>query len=294
MAYRKTATIAVVFIFVLNLLLLSSCEKFSGDQEIPAYLEIDTVMLSTLYSEQGSASHSICDAWVYLDGEILGTFELPARFPVLANGKHTLTVLPGIKKDGIASTRVEYPYYNVIEKQIPLAPDSTTSVTNLKSTYKSSTKFLWMEDFEDVALSLDTTKRSTVKMKNTDPDSENTFEGQHSGEALLTSDTSYFEAVTHAAYSISTATPTYLELNFKSNNTLTVGVYLYGSANLYEVPIITLFSTDGRWKKIYIDLSTSINAYSGMSTFRVYFSTYKDSGVSTGEIFLDNCKLVTQ
>ena len=61
----------------------TSCEKFSGDQTIPAYLGIDSIYLSTDYNSEGTASQRITDAWVYVDDEFLGAFELPARLPVL-------------------------------------------------------------------------------------------------------------------------------------------------------------------------------------------------------------------
>jgi hypothetical protein len=294
MAYRKSIYLLIPFLFVLVTLTLNSCEKFSGDQKVPAYLSIDTISITTDYASQGSVSHSITDAWVYVDGIIAGTFQLPARFPVLQEGSHKITILAGIRKNGIASTRTEYPFYNSIERTVKLVPDSTTKLTNLQTTYKSGTQFLWLEDFENLTLSLDTTRRSSVKIKFTDTGTSNTFQGQHSGMAELPTDSDYFEAVTHKAFAISSSSPTYLELNFKTNNMLTVGVYLYSSSTIYDVPIIALFPTEDKWKKIYIDLSTTITAYSGMSTFRVYFANYKDKNIDKGVILLDNCKLLTK
>ena len=295
MAYRKFVHILILFLFVTVILTLSSCEKFSGDQAIPAYLSIDTISLTTDYSSQGTTSQSITDAWVYVDGDLVGTFQLPARFPVLHQGINKVTIIAGIKKDGIASTRMEYPFYNIIEKSIRFTPDSTSSIKNLKTTYKANTQFLWMEDFDNnAAISLDTTKRSSVKMKKTVLLSDSVFEGSHSGKVELLTDSSYFEELSHSGYLISTSTQTFLELNFRTNITLTVGVYLYSSSTIYDVPIMSLFPTNEKWKKVYIDLSTSINAYSGMSTFRVYFSASKDATVSKGYILLDNCKLITQ
>jgi hypothetical protein len=296
MAYRKTLYLFIPVLFVLVALTLNSCEKFSGDQKIPAYLSIDSISFSNGndYEAYGTSSHNITDAWVYIDGEILGTFQLPARFPVLQEGTHKVTILAGIKKDGIASTRVEYPYYNIIEKTVKFVADSTTKLTNLQTTYKPVTKFLWMEDFDSPAITLDTTKRSSIKVKITETLPSGIFEKAHSGMAEMATDSDYFEAITHKVFPISTSSPTYLELNFKTNNVLTVGVFLYSSSTIYDVPIMALFPTNDKWKKIYIDLSTSITAYSGMSTFRVYFAASKDATVDTCRIYLDNCKLLSK
>jgi hypothetical protein len=279
--------------FPILLVTTYSCEKFSGDQSIPAYISIDSIYLTTDYYTQGTASQRITDAWVYVDDEFLGAFQLPARFPVLKSGNHQLKIWPGIKKNGIAATRVVYEFYNPITKQINLAEDSTTKIGVVKTTYQSTTLFEWKEDFEGVSLSLDTTKGSSAYIQRTSPGSPLTFEGNHSGMVVLDSIHDFFECTTHSEYPIPYA-PVFLELNFNTSNTLTVGVFTYGNTTLYQTPIIYLSPTNGQWKKTYIDLSTTLFAYSGMITYRIYFSALKDPGVKQSTILFDNFKAVTR
>jgi len=52
----------------LSLLLLYSCNK---EEPIPAYIHIDKIDLKTNYSIQGSNSHKIIDAWIYVDDQLL-------------------------------------------------------------------------------------------------------------------------------------------------------------------------------------------------------------------------------
>lgn len=283
------------YFFLLSILLInvSGCEKFSGDQTIPAYLSIDSIYITTDYYSQGSASHKITDAWVYSDGELIGTFELPARFPVLESGKHEITVWPGIKKNGIASTRISYPYYNPVVKTMTLTPDSTTVAGVLKTIYQPASLFVWKEDFEEVSLTLDTTNRSSAFIQRTSAGSPETFEGSHSGKVVLDSLHDFFECQTHAEYPIPTA-PVYLELNFNTTNSIVVGAFTYGITSLYQTPVITLNPTNGQWKKIYIDLSNTLFAYQGMLTYRVYLSAFKDAGLKQSGILFDNFKLVTR
>ncbi len=281
------------FIFLFLVLFIGlSCEKFSGEQSIPAYLTIDSVYLSTDYQSQGTTSQRITDIWVNIDNEFLGAYELPAKFPVLMTGKHKVKLWPGIKKNGISATRASYDFYVPVEKEIMFTPDSTTRMGTLKTSYQTSTLFYWREDFEDVAISLDTTSRSTAYFTLTNsPDS--TFEGVHSGKVVLDSLRDFFECQTRNEYPIPSA-PVYLELNFNISNSLTVGIFSYGTAILYQTPIITLNPTNGQWRKIYIDLTTSLNAYLGMRTFRVYMGTFKNSGLDKSVILLDNFKLLTR
>jgi hypothetical protein len=281
-----------IFLFFL-LITVSSCEKFSGDQSVPAYLSIDSIYLTTDYFSQGSSSQKITDAWVTVDNEFIGAFELPARFPVLKSGKHQVSIYPGVKKNGISATRVSYNFYKPIIKEVTLALDSTTKIGVLKTTYQSSTLFPFKEDFDQVGITLDTINGSSAFLQMTTEGSPLTFEGNHSGMIVLDSLHDYFECENHETIAIPSAT-VYLEMNFNTTNTVVLGVITYGSSVLYQTPIITLQTTNGAWKKIYIDLTTTLNAYSGMSTFRVYLRALKDTGMKQSTILIDNLKVVTR
>ena len=280
------------FIFVILILVAASCEKFSGDQTIPAYLAIDSVYVTTDYQTQGTASHKITDAWVYIDDELIGAFELPARFPVLKKGKHQVKVFPGIKKNGISATRVSYDFYTTIQKDLTLTPDSTTRMGVLSTGYQSTTLFAWKEDFDDYSITLDTTSRSTASIGFTKT-SDSTFEGPHSAKVVLDSAHDFFEAQSRNEFLIPAA-PVYLEMNFNLSNSVNVGVLLYGTTSLYMSPVITLHPTNGVWKKIYIDLTTTLNAYTGMVAYRVYLGNFKDAGLTKGIMLFDNIKLITR
>jgi hypothetical protein len=291
MIIRKRFT-SLLFYFTL-LLSVSSCEKFQGDQTVPAWLKVDSVYLTTDYYSQGTASQQITDAWVYIDDEFLGAFELPARFPVLYSGKHTVKIWPGIKRDGIAATRQTYEFYTPITKQMVFQQDSNTSLGVIKTTYQTTTSFTWKEDFDGVAMTLDTTQRSSAYIQLTTAGSPETFEGTHSALIELDSLHDFFECQSHNEYPIPYA-PVFLELNFNISNSLTVGVTTYGASTLYQVPVITLNPTGNKWKKIYIDLTTTLNAYTGMQSYRVYLGTFKDGGQKQTRLLLDNFKLVTR
>ena len=291
MIYRNFFRYLIFLLFLL--LTASSCEKFSGDQTIPAYYSIDSIYLTTNYYMQGSTSQRITDAWVTVDNDFIGAFELPAKFPVLKTGKHKVRIWPGIKKNGIAATRISYEYYSPIDTEVNFALDSTTKAGVLKTTYQPTTLFSWKEDFEDVGLTLDTTNRSTAFIQHTPVGSSLTYEGNHSGMVVLDSLHDFFECQTHNEYTIPAAA-VFLEMNFNISNSLNVGVFTYGNSVLYQTPVITLNPTNGAWKKIYIDLTTTLNAYPGMLTYRVYLGTFKDQGLKQSTILFDNFKLVTR
>ena len=108
---RKFYRFDVLFLSFI-FLSLSSCEIYNPSEDEPSYIHIDSISLTTDYTAYGTASHKITDAWVYVDNELIGAFELPANVPVLKSGVHNINIRPGIKLNGIAATRSYYPFFN--------------------------------------------------------------------------------------------------------------------------------------------------------------------------------------
>ena len=82
---RTLGTLLIAVIF------LGSCTK--GDK-VPSYLIVPSVDLSTS-GLQGSNTKNITDTWVYVNDEFMGSWELPARIPVLKEGSVNVRVDAG-------------------------------------------------------------------------------------------------------------------------------------------------------------------------------------------------------
>ena len=60
-----------------------SCDSIDIFDERPAYLQIDSFVLAdNPNADEGSLNHNIVDAWVFIDDEMIGVFELPATIPI--------------------------------------------------------------------------------------------------------------------------------------------------------------------------------------------------------------------
>src|SRR5689334_1436858 len=117
----------------------------------PVWLEIPSIELATDDATEGSNSHAISDAWVYMDGTALGVFELPAKIPVLAEGQHEFVIFAGVKNYGMSSQRIKYPFYERYEISLSLVKGETITL-NPVVTYKSNLTFEMIEDFEDTGI----------------------------------------------------------------------------------------------------------------------------------------------
>src|SRR3989337_3990814 len=92
-----------------------ACNK---EEPIPSYIHIDAINLSTNYTIEGSSSNKILNAWIYIDDQSVGAFELPCTVPVLAVGSHEIKIQAGIKENGIDATRIYYPFYEIVKQTV--------------------------------------------------------------------------------------------------------------------------------------------------------------------------------
>lgn len=256
-----------------------SCSKEDLEAEIPSYIQINPFTFSTTAS-QGSSSHNITDAWVYIDNDLAGIFELPARFPVLKDGVHKIDIYPGIKENGIAERRSKYLFYNEYSTTVTLEKSKTT-VINPSSSYKSGVTFYWMEDFETASLPFSySTVSDTVVYKST-----SAFEGYYSGIVTMIPGNDFFECMTPAFSDIPRSKTVFLELNFTTNQPVLVGLY----ADSEQIGVFYL-NTTSSWKKIYLNFTEPIKTRSYASQYKIFFGM--ESKVDYPTFMFDNLKIV--
>lgn len=280
-------------ILLLIAIALNACDP-KGDDGIPAYIHIKEIGLTTV-AGQGTASHKITDAWVYIDMKLIGVFELPATFPVLQQGEQQVTIYAGIKINGIAATRSAYPFYKPIIINVNLTPGIVDTISNAVVMYEPETTFSWMEDFNG-ALSIDTTSNSETRLvRISDPElvfSLYNEPNDYSAMASVSGDTVLFECATIQSLDIpGGGKPVFLEMNYKNNHNLTVGLYMVSSGQVVQQPLLVLNPSE-TWNKIYINLTPTISYFYNASDFRVFIGLLRTPATETATIYFDNLKLV--
>ncbi|HPL02393.1 MAG TPA: hypothetical protein PLE59_02610 [Bacteroidales bacterium] len=283
---RKYLFLIFVIFIIFN---ITSCEWLDPAEQVPSYLQIDEVDLNVRPGE-GSASHAINTVWVYIDGTANGVYELPAKVPLLYEGKHELIIMPGIKLNGITTTRAVYPFYDNYVTQVTFVPDSITKVKPVFN-YMDGINFHFIEDFETAGTIFNSSPTSDTTIITTDND-DDVFEGVFSGIISLTDTEDSVFIYTINSYSLDPGFMHFLELNYKSTEHLTIGVNVYTNTGPLTYPYIVLKPTS-EWKKIYINLTPLATRYGATSSFIIYFSSEKTSNNVEGKILLDNIKLIS-
>ncbi|PKP23539.1 MAG: hypothetical protein CVU06_07770, partial [Bacteroidetes bacterium HGW-Bacteroidetes-22] len=281
---------------------LTSCSKFEGDQTVPAFIRVDSIGLKITSIDQGSKSAYISDAWIFVDDELIGAFELPCLVPVLYQGNHSVTVKPGIRLNGLINLRSAFPLFTSITQNLRLIPDSVTvvkgSVINGKVTpmvqYAETTTIEVTEAFEDAFYVFDTTTNSQLDMSLTPSGTPFTFEGDHSGMVTLSDTLTYFEMYTDEKYTLPRqSTPVFLEMDYMTSIPITIGVYSYSSSEIIQHPVLVLTDMP-KWQKVYVNLTPIVSSQTSATSFRIFIGANRLESDPAGTVYLDNIKLIHQ
>jgi hypothetical protein len=294
------------YLFFIAFLALSSiwtsCNLYNPAEPVPAYIHIQKISVTTDASLEGSNSSKITDAWVYIDGKLVGIYELPATFPVIAEGSHQLLIKAGIKVNGISATRAPYPFYDSYKQTITLTAGTTSHVqpvVQYVSGLNWSSPNMWKEDFESSSgMTLDTSATGsdtnlyhyTIPSGTTHP---NVFEGHGSGIAYIDAAHPKFEYMSSNAPFVLPRgdSPVFLEMNYKCNYDFVVGVFAHDNSGSNQYKVINV-NASPNWNKIYIYMSPTVSAATNAIDFNVFFGMLNTSGSNGLYIALDNIKLV--
>lgn len=268
-------------------LFFASCDTINPKEDVPSYIQIDTqkVIIQDIVKE-GSSNHGISDAWVYIDDKLQGSYEPPVKFPVLATGSHKITLIAGIKTNGISATREEYPFYKeyIIDT---ILPESGVLKIHPEYTYIDNVHF-WIEDFQDSDIKISPQpgmNSDTVIVREANPD----ISGEYYGVIYVNANNPIFNAATSAEtdpiYYFQANRRMFLEMQYKNNQKFWVGLYADGIP--YPIELINPSST---WNTVYIDLTPTIKTHPA-ERYMLFFNT-EWNGSNQGEVFLDNIKIV--
>jgi len=274
------------FLFLIGIILFS-CSKEKFEAKIPAYISIPSITLTTDYASEGSVSSKITDAWVYINDDLVGVYELPAKFPVLKEGNVSVKVYAGIRDNGIAASRARYLLYDPHTEQVSLIPGGTIEII-ANIIYNAGAKFSWLEDFEGASTSfLYTAGSDTIFNRQ----SGTLKEGDFSGQVYLEDEMDFFESISVPFNDLPIGETVYLEMDFITNENIIVGVYLDGE----QFAFITL-NVSSDWNKIYINLKEVLKSKTNSSEVKVFIGLKEEGGTifktNNPQVYIDNVKLV--
>ena len=276
--------ILLLFLIVLFFIFQVSCKKYVPAQEA-FFIKPGLISVSTT-SAQGSTNHKITELWVYVNDFFQGAYPVEQSIPIVTNGKQAnIKVFAGIINNGIKSTRIFSPFYELISFDT-LVPAAAVVERSFTFKYTSSTQFAWMEDFEGISTSV-------IKSPNSEIDYQvisgaESFEGKCLKMAGTSTTNILMVESAGNPFELPLGSPNvYLELNYKCNYLVTVGLI---NSSGKEINAFHL-NPQSNWNKIYISLAAAANESGSSNKYKMFLRTVK-TGDEAVELFLDNIKLV--
>lgn len=286
---KKTYLLLVVAVFI-----LMSCRK---TDTTPSWVIINDFVLTTDEPTEGVNSHDITDAWVYMDNQALGVFELPCKIPVLAEGTHDFIIYPGIKQNGISATRVKYPFYERFDVKLALVKNQEVVVTPTTS-YKSDVQLQLLEDFEDLGVDFYKEPISDTDMVVISASSypDIVKYGSKCGAVYLTQTDTVYKGATNTNMNLpGGGAEVYVEIDYMNTNSMLLSVIAENSGGSNEAPLVQMNPQDAaemEWKKIYISLKENVSYEIYATSFEISLASVLDEGNSSGVVYLDNIKVL--
>jgi hypothetical protein len=281
-------------------LFATSCDIINPEEPIPAYIQIDSFSLvQNNDAPAGSLSQNITDAWVFVDDQMIGIFEIPVRIPIIASGVHKLTIGPGIIVSTISTERVNYPYYTAyIDENFDFIVGETTTVKpRVNYRIDEEYEYIVVDDFENAFTNLDTFSTSDAPILITQSP-ELVFEGRGSGLIEISESFSKVYFKTPNTELPSAGSDVYLEMDYYSDFEMIVGLGINNSvAQDQFLDYITLketTSSEKKWKKLYLSMDGLISQATSPKDYFIYFdlAIHEESQQKNGRVLIDNVKFL--
>jgi len=286
---KVTARCRIYLAGVLLVSCLSSCDIINPAEPVPAYIHMDSIGLVTDLVTEGTRLSNFSDAWISVNGNYLGTFELPFTVPVIGEGPHKISVRAGVQENGISGVRKAYMKTSTFDTTIHLQANQTNQIT-AQVRYLNGTIFSQLEDFDDGSLSLTGTSANSATLSITPSSDPAALEG-NSAYVLLDSNHPVFEYASSAPFTLPISVPVYVELNYKCSGEITVGLFITNSSGILQNPLVNIRPST-EWKKIYINLSEAGGIFASAINYKLYLKSVLPAGQSSAEIYLDNLKVL--
>jgi len=282
----------IVFVFIV-LPLLFSCVKNNPD---PSWLRVndwDLVANIALSGEEGELTEKITNAKVYVNDELIGIFETPFRIPLLSSGESVIRLDPVVINNGISATKKVYPFTNFYQETVTLVQNDTVVISPVTS-YRTNVNF-WIEDFEDINISIENDPNTSLANLILSNESLNAFNGNYYGKVMLNESDSTWVAYTLDQLPIPKGVDSYLEIDYYNTNDVYQGLIYVSPSGIQDNVNIRMNAQapeSAVWKKMYIELRELVTASPIQSTFLQSFQANLDAGDTEGLICLDNIKVI--
>lgn len=286
-----------LILFILLVLSFSSCEKKSN--QTPSFLRIDSINVDVPVS-QGNNIHEISALQVYANGDFIGLFELPLNIPILKTGKIKFQFIPYVKLNGSKNQWAPHRCFTSKDTLLELIQLKTASITPTFF-FKDNVIVRFEEDFNDGNSKMKAVilnKGDSIFVETRSFNLNGRFESNTPVFVARFNDQDTANYMDFGTFESFPNMPTdgksiQFDFDIKSDLPVQLSIVRTVSGGISEVvPYLYINSTEGKWKRFYVDLVHELSGQLGTVSIQLLFSANKPAGkLVNREICLDNLRL---
>ncbi len=286
-----------LILFILLVLSFSSCEKKSN--QTPSFLRIDSINVDVPVS-QGNNIHEISALQVYANGDFIGLFELPLNIPILKTGKIKFQFIPYVKLNGSKNQWAPHRCFTSKDTLLELIQLKTASITPTFF-FKDNVIVRFEEDFNDGNSKMKAVilnKGDSIFVETRSFNLNGRFESNTPVFIARFNDQDTVNYMDFGTFESFPNMPTdgksvQFDFDIKSDLPVQLSIVRTVSGGISEVvPYLYINSTEGKWKRFYVDLVHELSGQLGTVSIQLLFSANKPAGkLVNREICLDNLRL---
>jgi len=269
-------------------LIFTSCNVFNRNEEIPAFVSIPKYSVSLTSDTSFVSDIGIKSVWVYQNEDYQGTYDAPARFPILNTDKKIITLRGGVYENGLSAFQMPYPFWQPVVYSANLIPGETVTFEPV-FTYLPNISYPLNEGFEnsDVRMEPFGLAPDTASIVRTVTDK---YQGNYSGFVQFDSLRKLFEVQGTDSYVLPGAgSQVWIEITFKSELEMQAGLVYTSGTTVKVINKVTLLPKS-EWTTIYLNMTPDVTNAPDDAKFRIYFRA--DGGGATRTLNLDNLKVL--
>jgi hypothetical protein len=232
--------------------------------------------------EHVGETSNFSDAWIFLDGQSYGVYELPRSIPFVSDDPVSVSIQAGIRENGIKSAPRVYPFVDNYEFDLDLE-DGEEILVNPVFNYLDNIKIRFDSEFNDLedfgfdedgvdSIRIVLAENGVGLMK---------LEG---GQLLEEATALVFNEIPR------NGSPVYLEIEYRGNLDLDVGLIGISGSDIFKDYFVSLRS-DAEWNKAYINFTDLIIA-SNLNGYQILLGADNSENTREARIYIDNIKLL--
>ena len=278
-------------------LIISSCDLINPDEEPVSYIRIEHIDFEVRNDgfQEGQPSHKIIDAWLNVDNELIGAYEMPVDIPVLREGPVDIKVFGGIQINGLSTERIRYPFYDFYNTQVDLVSEGSITI-NPTLNYIEDVLVYNREDFEEIGFQFERSLTSdTIMFAIPNPDESDELRGEKVGALYLDDERDHFKVNSTLELDLAFKNIAYIELDYKVDGPFVVGLRR-SEPSVLDFSIAGFnpsFDANGDpvWNHVYVELNQAIDVLGNEDEYEIFIEAFQQ-GSGTRTYLFDNVKVI--